>query len=191
MEEFNYFPSQVFREEKPEWVGSLTEVSDKAIAELKEQGFSGPVLQSHDIRHYVPWLCMHLGKTGKSILERQGYTTGGYEIIVTEMWAQEFIKHGMNILHAHGNTQLTGFLFLDTPENGSYPMFGDPRPGNEMSCLRPVQSQEILHSTPYIHFNNVMPGTILMFNSFLPHMITMSNTDKKTKFLHFMITAKR
>ena len=47
---------------------------------------------------------------------------------------------------------------------------------------------EITTATPAIHFNNVIPGTILFANSWMKHQLTPSSNNQSTKTLHFMIS---
>jgi len=189
METFAYFPSLIYRDEKPEWVSAVKEVSDRYLNAVPHPEY--PVVQGNDMRLDLGWLCMHLAGEAREILSSQGYDVDGYDIHISDMWPQSIGRHGTNILHSHGNTQISGLYFLEFPEGGAYPMFGDPRPGNTMSCLRDIPSEEIKASTPFVHFNNVVPGTILFFNSFLPHMISISQADERTIFIHFMATATR
>ena len=105
-------------------------------------------------------------------MKDQGYFTDEHEFYLSGMWGQEFECTGSNILHVHGSSEISGFYFLETPEGGSYPIFDDPRPAKKMSDLPLTPSDQVTMATSYIHFNNVMPGTMMFFNSWLPHMIT-------------------
>ncbi len=60
-----------------------------------------------------------------------------------------------------------------------------------MTDLMSKQTNEVLTATPLIHFNNVQAGTLLLFNSWLPHMITKNQSEEKTKFIHFTLGQRR
>jgi uncharacterized protein (TIGR02466 family) len=107
------------------------------------------------------------------------------------MWGQELACTGSNIMHMHSDSQVSGFYFLKTPEGGSYPIFDDPRPAKKMSDLFAEQKEEINAATQQIHFNNVQPGTMMFFNSWLPHMITPNQSESPTKFVHFILSQRK
>jgi len=46
-------------------------------------------------------------------------------------------------------------------------------------------------ATPQIHFNNVQAGTMMLFNSWLPHMITSNQSNNPTKFVHFILSQRK
>ncbi len=191
MNEFFYFASPIYRYEKPEWVDSLLKSADAWIEAGKDAGQCGCVIQSALMSKdkNLGWLKTHLIQKAREILTAQKFDMDINTLTLSDMWAQEFGRYGHNIQHVHGNSVITGLIFLKTPEKGAYPMFKDPRPGAEMCGLRKQEDENINLSTDLIHFLDMQPGSILLFNSYLPHMVGMSNTDEKTVFLHFMISA--
>ena len=60
-----------------------------------------------------------------------------------------------------------------------------------MIDLWPTPSEEVTLATPQIHFNNVQAGTMMFFNSWLPHMITPNQAKYSTKFIHFILSANK
>ena len=81
-------------------------------------------------------------------------------------------------------------VFLETPQGGSYPVFYDTRINKQMVELDFVSNERITNATSAIHFNNVIPGTILLSNSWMQHQLTPNTSDKSTKCLHFIISHK-
>ncbi len=189
MEAYSYFPSLIYREERVEWLEETLkhckqyyEKSEPSIVKQTCPMVSDPNLN---------YLSSYFKDKGISILKEQGYLTDEYEFYVSGMWGQEFNCNGSNIMHVHSSSQISGFYFLETSEGGSYPIFDDPRTGKQMSDLWAIQSEEITLATNKIHFNNVMPGTMMMFNSWLPHMITTNQVNTPTKFIHFILSCNK
>tara|TARA_R110000851_G_scaffold131165_1_gene264939 strand:+ start:858 stop:1436 length:579 start_codon:yes stop_codon:yes gene_type:complete len=189
MEAYSYFSSPIYREERPEWVGETIEHSQKYYDQtddsvVKQTGHMG---NDPDLGY----LTSYFRDRGVSILKDQGYLTDEYEFYVSAMWAQEFGCGGGNIMHVHGDSQISGFYFLEVSEGGSYPIFDDPRSGKKMSDLFSEQKEEVNMATQQIHFNNVQSGTMLLFNSWLPHMITGNQSKTPTKFIHFILSQRK
>jgi uncharacterized protein (TIGR02466 family) len=138
----------------------------------------------------LSFLSTYFRDTAVEILHKQGYRTDLHDFYTSSMWGQEFGCYGSNLLHVHGNTLMTGFYFLETPEGGPYPIFEDPRPAKLM-CDLPLRDHENIYvATPGVHFNNVAPGSLLVANSWLPHRFQMSQSEKSAKFIHFTLSMK-
>lgn len=189
MEAFAYFASPIYREERPEWVGETLEHTQKYYDQMQPSVVKQTVHMANDPD--LSYLASYFRDRSVSILRDQGYLTDEYEFYVSAMWGQEFACTGSNLLHVHPDSQISGFYFLETPERGSYPIFDDPRPAKKMSDLFAEQKEEINMATQQIHFNNVQPGTMMFFNSWLPHMITPNHSESPTKFLHFILSQRK
>ena len=189
MEAYAYFSSAIYREERPEWVGETLEHSKRYYDRIEDSAVKQTENMASDSE--LSYLSSYFRDKGVSILRDQGYLTDEYEFYVSAMWAQEFGCNSSNIMHVHGDSQISGFYFLDAPEGGSYPIFDDPRPGKKMADLLSAQSDEIKMATPQIHFNNVKAGTIMLFNSWLPHMITQNQSNDATRFIHFILSQRK
>ena len=194
MDIYPYFSSSIYREERPEWVEETSGYAEKYYQKTKEFLPKDSVVKQTEHMANDPdfsYLTSYFRDKGVSILKDQGYFTDEHDFYLSGMWGQEFECTGSNIFHVHGSSEISGFYFLETPEGGSYPIFDDPRPSKKMSDLPLVPSDQVTMATPYIHFNNVMPGTMMFFNSWLPHMITTSMADKPTKFIHFILSCNK
>ena len=130
------------------------------------------------------------GRSATNILESQGYFLDPYEFQVNGMWAQEIGQGGLHEAHIHANIQMCGFFFLQTPEWGAYPIFSDPRPGKVMSDFWTKQDGNVHLASPKIHFSNILPGTFMFFNAWLPHQFTINHNTEPTKFVHFTLLAR-
>jgi len=194
MDTYNYFPSAIYREERPEWVEETIKQSQKYYGETRAWlpdgeliTQTGPMMRDKDLGY----LASYFKDKSVSILKEQGYSTDEYEFYLSGMWGQEFACTASNIMHVHGDSQLSGFYFLDVAEGGSYPVFDDPRPGKKMADLQAISNDELTMASSYVHFNSVQSGTLLLFNSWLPHMITQNQSEKKTKFIHFNLSCTK
>jgi uncharacterized protein (TIGR02466 family) len=189
VEAFAYFASSIYREERPEWVGETLEHTQKYYDQMQPSVVkqTGHMANDPDLGY----LASYFRDRAVSILRDQGYLTDEYEFYVSGMWGQEFACTGSNLMHVHPDSQVSGFYFLETPEGGSYPIFDDPRSAKKMSDLFAEQKEEINAATQQIHFNNVQPGTMMFFNSWLPHMITPNQSESPTKFVHFILSQRK
>ena len=194
MDVYPYFASPIYREERPEWVEETLKHTQKYYEQTKEWLPDNAVVKQTGHMANDPdlgYLASYFRDKGVSILKDQGYLTDEYEFYLSGMWGQEFACTGGNIMHVHGDSQISGFYFLEVPEGGSYPIFDDPRSGKRMSDLLTTTSDKVTMATPQIHFNNVQAGTMMLFNSWLPHMITSNQSDKPTKFVHFILSQRK
>lgn len=196
MEAFAYFPSLVYRDEKPEWVSqlrdSLTPYFDRAAANTEQQQTKVPLVQTelvHQDRNFEP-LVTYLYEAANLILRDQGYLLDRYDLHLTALWGQRMLPGGGTDVHVHKNSHLTGWVFLETPENGAYPIFKDPRYGKGFLDLDYEDGEEIKPATSVVNFNNVQPGTILIANSWLAHQVISGGSEVPTTAMHFIISCR-
>lgn len=196
MNEFHYFQTPIYREEKPEWVSQTSRAFEKHYeAEKARVQFSNkfiPVVQTANANTdpELEFLIDYFGSTAVQLLEQQGYQLNEYKFYVSGMWGQEFYQFGSNDLHVHPHTQMCGLYFLNTPNDGAYPVFSDPRAGKAMTEFFMVDYDNVYLGTPKVHFNNVVPGTFMFFNAWVPHEITLNKTTEPTRFIHFLLSIK-
>ena len=196
MNEFHYFQTAVYREERPEWVDPVLRRSESYYEAQrkrhKEENIGWPVIQTEHMGNdpELQFLGEFFGQRATGILESQGYYLEPYELRVNGMWGQEIGQGGMHEPHVHASTQMCGFFFLQTPEWGAYPIFLDPRPGKLMTDCWTKQDGNVHLASPQIHFNNVLPGTFMFFNAWVPHQFTINQNQEPTKVVHFLLSAR-
>lgn len=194
LQAFSYFPSMVYRDEHPEWVGYLLQTCQKHYEWMQnnrpEEEKSWPVLQTAHMANdpELKFLVDYLLESARVTLQDQGYDTDKYEFYLSGLWGQDVKCHGSTNVHVHKHSQICGWVFLETPENGSYPIFYDTRKNKEMMELDFAQGNDILNATSSIHFNSVVPGTVLFANSWMQHQLTPSQSEKQTKTIHFIVS---
>ena len=194
----SYFISNIYFEEDISFLDNLNKISDKYINDAIEKNkinfingkdfglvhHSEPLI--HDVNFYtfIKFIC----KKSYSILDEQGYDLKDYSLAINELWVQEFSKEGggHHSIHSHWNGHISGFYFLKCSENTSYPVFHDPRPGKLMIQLPEKNDSLITDASERIHFKP-KPGTLIFFNSYLPHEFIVDNGIDPFRFIHFNI----
>jgi uncharacterized protein (TIGR02466 family) len=187
MEAFTYFPSAIYREERPDWVDYTLGVARKYYVASDNRGAvaqTAHMANDPDLKFLVDYLVL----ASDAILRNQGYDMNKYELYVACMWGQDIKCNGGTNVHVHKNSQICGWFFLETPEGGSYPIYHDPRMNKQMIELDYVQGTELTNASSYVHFNNVKPGTILMSNSWMQHQLTQNMAQTETKSIHFIVS---
>lgn len=195
MNEFFYFQSPIYREDHPEWAEYALKKCNQYFSWTKEntppeQVQAFPVVQTGHLAHDpdLQFLADFFKSSCVDILRRQGYDVDKYDFDVGGMWGQDIQCRGGHHSHIHKHSVMTGFFFMDTPENGAYPIFDDPRAGKLMVDLDIIQDGNVYVATDMVHFNNVAPGTFLFAPSWLPHRINTNVSENPTKFIHFILT---
>jgi hypothetical protein len=142
--------------------------------------------QDSELKYLTDYLLSSAG----SILQGQGYDLSRYDLYLSGLWGQDVGCNGSTNVHVHKNSQISGWMFLETPEGGSYPIYHDPRISKQMVELDYVQGPELTNASSYVHFNNVVPGTVMFANSWMAHQLTASTATSPTKTIHFIISHK-
>lgn len=187
MDSFEYFPATIYREERPDWVGYTLQVAQKYYDNTQNNEF---IMQTEHMAKdpNLKFLVDYLLLASKAILEEQGYDIKKYEFYISGLWGQNVGCNGKTNVHVHKNSQISGWFFLETPKDGSYPVFYDPRMNKPMVELDSIENTKITNSSSLVHFNNVRPGTFLFANSWLQHQLTQNNSFAQTKSIHFVIS---
>jgi uncharacterized protein (TIGR02466 family) len=195
--EENYFASPIWMEKKPEFLKELKKPCDQHIKEIKiknkniikkykDFGFSH---QSDQIQYDTKLsnFVKYIGDKSWEFLSSQGFDLSNHTLLFTEMWVQEFAKKGgYHETHVHYNNHVSGFYFLKCSEETSMPIFYDPRPGALMTKL-PIK-KGINHAIDAVHFKPT-PGTMMIFNSYMPHGFSLDHGKKPFRFIHWNIQA--
>jgi uncharacterized protein (TIGR02466 family) len=189
MDRYDYFPSSVYREEYPDWVGYTRQVVQKYYDQSASNGVldqTAHMAGDPDLKFLVDYLVL----ASDTILREQGYDMDKYELYVSGLWGQDVKCNGGTNVHVHKHSQICGWLFLETPEGGAYPVYHEPRMNKQMVELDYVQGTELTNASSSVHFNNIKPGTILMANSWMQHQLVQNNAQALTKSVHFIVSHK-
>ena len=170
---------------------SIDKRHNKFNADIKDHGMSyhsGPELYKDDRIYNFELL---IRNTARNILEDQGFDLSNYTLDYTEMWIQKFALEGggHQDTHVHWDNHISGFYFVECSERTSKPIFHDPRAGRMMLNL-PIKNHSKLCPAMERQIVNVKPGTLLLFNSWLPHQFSVDNGIDPFRFIHFNLQAR-
>lgn len=190
MEGFAYFPAIVYRDERPDLAEKVLptciQYLDKARnpdLPMQQSAHIGNDAAMHEVVNY-------LLLSSVDLLRGQGYDISKYDFYLQGLWAQEINRGGGTNVHVHKNSQMCGWFFLETPPGGAYPIYHDPRMNKAMVELDFEQGGDVNAATNSIHFNNIVPGTVLFSNSWVNHQLVGGNSEAPMKCIHFIITHK-
>ena len=209
-----YFGSPVYVIDKPEWLNSANKVCDRYIkeaydrekpkmkerekflgkkdfAKVKDHGMSyhsGPLQNDPGLKD----LQDYIGNTAWNIMDGQGFDMSQYTMFFTEFWVQEFSKNGggHHDTHIHWDNHISGFYFLKCSEKTSFPLFHDPRPGALMTKLPLKDKSQVTFGQDIVNYRP-KPGTMIFFNSYMPHQYAVDDGVEPFRFIHFNIQAIR
>ena len=196
MHKVEYFKTQLWTEQKPEFVKSLNKYSNKHIKEAKKKNkehikkygdfgiahHSTSLLNDNnflDFRNYI-------GQKSWEYLDQQGYDMSQYSVMLNEMWVQEFAKKGggHHSAHIHWNQHVSGFYFLKCSNKTSYPIFHEPRTGARATKLKMKSFDVIFNGTELVNFRP-QPGTVLIFPGYLEHEFAVDHGIEPFRFIHW------
>ena len=199
----NYFPSPVWWADESKFVNKLNKASDKYIKDAQkrlkkdidkrnkkfgDKGDMGNVFHSTSLIGDPKFkqLQDYIGSTSSNLLNEMGFDLTNYQVIITEMWVQEFAKKGAghHTLHTHWNGHMSGFYFLKASEKTSMPVFEDPRPGNVMNLLPEKDKSKLSLASSQFHYN-VKPGRMIFFPSYMPHLYSVDMGYEPFRFIHW------
>lgn len=190
MQAFAYFPAIVYRDERPDLIEQVMPSCMKALNQARKNGV--PMVQSEHIAHEpsMRGIADYLLLSSVEILRSQGYSVDKYDFYLSSMWAQETGKNAGTNVHVHKNSQICGWFFLEAPENGAYPVYHDTRMNKQMIELDFFQGNDVNNATNMIHFNNIVPGSVLFSNSWMQHQLMSGTADEPTRCIHFIVSHK-
>tara|TARA_B100000424_G_scaffold258365_1_gene240173 strand:- start:88 stop:738 length:651 start_codon:yes stop_codon:yes gene_type:complete len=202
------FQSAIYRTEAPQYLDLLNLVCDPFIVEAKKK--TAPQIVSREAKagkdigdiglsYHTENLMKQaelyqfrrfIKSTSENILDAQGYDLKDYDIKFTEMWCQEFANQGggHHDTHIHWNNHISGFYFLKCSDRTSAPLFHDPRAGKMMTQL-PEKDRNIVTLATEKVLLRPKPGTVMFFNSYLPHQFAVDNGVDPFRFIHFNLQA--
>ena len=202
------FQSAIYRTEAPQYLDLLNLICDPFIVEAKKK--TAPQIVSREAKagkdigdiglsYHTENLMKQaelyqfrrfIKSTSENILDAQGYDLKDYDIKFTEMWCQEFANQGggHHDTHIHWNNHISGFYFLKCSDRTSAPLFHDPRAGKMMTQL-PEKDRNIVTLATEKVLLRPKPGTVMFFNSYLPHQFAVDNGVDPFRFIHFNLQA--
>ena len=193
LEPFAAFPSTIYTIKKPEFLDKVLKASNQALQVTKDNHKTNEVYPSvmsvsmssnPEILDFEKFIA----QSAWTILDSQGYNMDSLVTYVNELWAQEHLKFSSMEQHVHPHgVMLSGFYFLEIPDEGCLAQFHDPRPGKVQASL-PEKNMASVTEASNGFFIKPEPGLFVISNSWLPHSFTRNGSDKSVKFVHFNIS---
>ena len=192
LQQWHYFPSVLYTIDKPEFIAPLRAISNEYLDlarqshQLNElypvymtQGFQNDARISDFVRF--------IGTTSWDILAGQGYNMAPFHTFITELWCQEHFKFSQMDEHLHGNgNQISGFYFLDIPEESPRAVIHDPRSAKKYANLPEANAANATYASLAINFLPKV-GQFMFTNSWLPHSFTKNPSNSPFRFIHFNV----
>lgn len=189
----HHFTCPIYIIERPDFLETMNIVSEQFLEAQRKDCKLSELYPCYMTDNYYDdvrtnMFSEFIGLTAWNILNEQGYAMHDKALSFTEMWTQEHHKHSAMDAHVHGfGSQITGFYFLETPEDCSSLVFHDPRAGKVQSDL-PEQDMTMITSATKVINISPRSGMIVFTNSWLSHSFTRHAADKPIKFVHFNLT---
>jgi len=188
-----YFPSAVYSISRVDLLPSALLVANERLAisrkERPKLNNLYPVRMTDSFYNdpRVKELTEAIGQISWGILSGQGHNMENLGVIFYEFWCQEHHRHSAMDEHIHANgAQITGFYFLETPNDCSKVVVHDPRPGKKQINLMETNISNATAASTAIHFTPT-PGMMLFTNAWLPHSFSRHGSAKPIKFIHFTL----
>jgi len=188
-----HFPCPIYIIERTDFLEVVNTVSEEGLEVVKKAHPLNDIYPVYMTDNYfadprMASFTEFVGATAWNILNEQGYDMQNMAVSFTEMWTQEHHKHSAMDAHVHGyGSQIVGFYFLETPEDGSNVVFHDPRAAKvqidlpEQDMGRATPASKMINFTP-------KPGMMIFANSWLMHSFTRHAAEMPIKFVHFNLT---
>ena len=201
-----YFSSPVYKEDKPEWIEKLNNLSEPFIKEARDEkieenkkreilGYKNDIGQAYHSHPLEPdenfrFFHNYMAEKSRWCLDDMGYDMNNYSLIYTESWVQEFSFNGAghHWFHTHGNNHISGFYFLKASEKTSRPFFQDPRTAHPPLKLKEKDSSKITNANDIINYN-VKPGTLMLFPAYMSHAYMVDHGLEPFRFIHINMRA--
>jgi uncharacterized protein (TIGR02466 family) len=188
-----HFPCPIYIIERPDFLEVVSTVSEEALEPRRKERKLDDIYPLYMTDSYfgdprMAGFTEFIGATAWNILNEQGYAMQDKAVSFMDMWTQEHYKHSAMDAHVHGfGTQITGFYFLETPEDCSRVVFHDPRAGKMQIDL---PEQDMGMATPASKMINFTPkpGMMIFANAWLSHSFTRHAAELPIKFVHFNLT---
>lgn len=130
-----------------------------------------------------------LNSTNK-MLDQQGYDVSKVRLSLNDLWCQKHFKTSGHERHIHNNgAVMSGFFMIECPQNSSFLMLYDPRPGKEYGFVLPEKNQKNMSEASSIINYGPSEGELILVNSYIPHGFSRNQSDNPFTFLHFNVYA--
>jgi uncharacterized protein (TIGR02466 family) len=193
LEEFHYFTTPIYAVKKPEFLPSVKAISDKYLnksrAHKKVKNPRTVMSPNYSHEPSIAEFAQYVSQTAWNILNAQGYNVDAKVTYFMEMWSHEHNLGSGIDKHMHGNgSQMSGFYFLDVPENSCKMVLHDSREAKQIVGLPMKDTTNVVPAADKVFFTPEA-GTIILFNAWVNHSFTKNmNKTKPLRFVHMNIS---
>jgi len=187
------FISGVFRVNIPSFLDVVMPVHKEYISKIKKEAPDilktvYPTMMTNDMSQDVRLeeFRNYIAHKSWEILNNQGYHMDLFDMVFQDIFGQEHHKYSGHDTHSHPGGQITGFYFLECPENSCKPVFQDPRQAKFHTMLPQTDMSNATLASHEINYTPVA-GDFFFTNSWLPHSFTRNANVKPLKFIHFTL----
>ena len=138
----------------------------------------------HTSEAFAP-LLRYLFAASQGVFEFLSYE---YERLdITNCWANVNLRGHSNRDHVHPNNYLSGVYYVTVPEGSGRILFRDPR-AQAMIFVPAVKQRSPFNSDE--HAITPEEGDLILFHSWLPHMVEPNQSDQERISIAFNVTLK-
>ena len=109
------------------------------------------------------------------------FDLGGRKLVLDAIWINVLEPGGFHTGHIHPNSVISGTFYVAVPDGASAIRFEDPRLA--MMMAHPPKKPRAA-SKPFVSFSP-MPGTLLLWESFLRHEVPLNQADSERISISF------
>lgn len=104
---------------------------------------------------------------------------------IPQLWVNVNKKGDWNVIHQHGQYDLSGIYYVKVPKNSGRIVFRDPRPAaiSNLFMVKNFDNGELKNV-------NLMEGLLMIWPSYLDHFVEPSQTDEERISISFDIVCK-
>jgi len=187
------FASSVWRINAPQFLEPVQSVVKERFSQRKKEHPAilktvYPTIMTDNI-HTDPKcaeFAEYISKAAWTVLNNQGYNMDMFDMVFYDCFGQEHHKYSGHDTHTHPGGQITGFYFLEVPENSCRPVFQDPRHGKNHGAIMERNMSQATLASYEINYQP-QPGDFFFTNSWLPHSFTRNANVKPLRFVHFTL----
>jgi uncharacterized protein (TIGR02466 family) len=187
-----HFASPVFRYSKPEFLNSVRPVFREYINRVSHEKnpndpYPGIMTELISKDERIEDFLKYVSDISWDVLNKQGYNMDMFYTDASDMWGQFHPQFSSMEKHSHGyGSLLSGFYFLETPDNSSTMYIHDPRAVKVHSDL-PMRDSNALTLAHTSVFYNPKPGDLIFTNSWLEHSFSRNASLQPYNFIHIHV----
>jgi hypothetical protein len=188
MQQYDYFSSCVYRDERPDLIQTVLPVYEHHTSRMVNVDSSycrsDNVVRDPSLRQLSDYLLL----STNNILRSQGYMVEKYDFYVSNIWALKLGKKGVTDRSVCKNSQIKGYFFIEVPNICPSVDYYDTRIYKNMIELECLQEEAVSFATNTICFKNMQAGTVLLSNSWMEDRLIDNGSGLSTKCLQFTIS---